>query len=158
MKVYLATFGYCIVSALLPFVNAEAYLVGLSALVDPPNIWLLAFVAAAGQMVGKTVYYFAGRGSLELPKAMRRKQRPGRWAERLKSWRRRAEERPVFAAALVLLSAFVGLPPFAAVSVLAGVVRLQVWVFVPLGLVGRFGRFAVCLAAPGVWRYLSPGS
>lgn len=157
MKVYLATFGYCIVSALLPFVNAEAYLIGLSALVRPPNIWLLALVAAAGQMVGKTVYYYAGRGSLQLPRVMRRKQRPGRWAERLQRLREKAEAKPVYAAGLVLLSAFAGLPPFAAVSVLAGVVRLPVWLFVPLGLVGRYARFAVCLAAPGVWHYLDLG-
>lgn len=157
MKTYLATFGYCIVSALLPFVNAEAYLLGVAALTRPPNVWLLAFVAAAGQMVGKTLYYYAGRGSLQLPRLMRRKQRPGRWATRIAGWRDRAEGSPLFGAGLVLLSAFVGLPPFAAVSVLAGVVRLPVWIFVPLGLVGRYGRFLVCLLLPGAWRYLDLG-
>lgn len=155
MIVYLGTFGYCIVSALLPFVNAEAYLIGLAAVVDPPNIWLLALFAAAGQMVGKVVYYYAGRGSLQLPRVMRRKQRPGRWTAKLQALRQKAEARPVYAAGLVLLSGFAGLPPFAAVSVLAGVVRLPIWLFMPLGLVGRYGRFAVCLAVPGLWQYLS---
>lgn len=150
----LVTFGYCIISALVPLVNAEAYLLGVAALTHAPNVWTLAGCAAGGQMVGKVVYYLAGRGAVRLPRMMRRKQRPGRWAARLERWRERAEERPVYAAGLVLLSAFVGLPPFAAISVLAGVVRLPAWLFVPLGLAGRYGRFAALLAIPGLWRYV----
>lgn len=158
MKTYLATFAYCIVSALLPFVNAEAYLVGVAALTRPPSVWLLALVAAAGQMVGKLLFYYAGRGALRLPRLLQRKQKQGRWAARLRGWRQRAEAKPLFGAGLVLVSALAGLPPFAAVSVLAGVVRLPVWVFAPLGLAGRYGRFLVLLLAPSAWRYLPPGS
>lgn len=157
MKTYLATFGYCIVSALLPFVNAEGYLVAISAVTRPPNLWLLAFVAAAGQMVGKTIYYYAGRGSVQLPRLMRRKQKQGRWSVRFARWRQRAENQPLFAAVLVLISAFAGLPPFAAISVFAGLVRLPVWAFVPIGVVGRYGRFLVCLLVPNLWHYLSVG-
>lgn len=154
MSTYLATFGYCIVSALVPVVNAEAYLIALASLTDPPNVWALAGVAAGGQMLGKILFYYAGRAGLRLPGLLRTKQRPGRWARRLERWRERAEERPLYAAGLVLLSAFVGVPPFAAVAVLAGVVRLPAWAFFPLGLVGRYGRFAACLVAPAVWRFV----
>lgn len=154
MTVYLATAGYCVLSALVPVVNAETYLVAVAALTDPPDIWLLAGCAAGGQMVGKCIYYLAGRGALRLPGLLRRKTRPGRWARRLEDWREKAEQRPVYAAGLVLVSAFVGLPPFAAIAVLSGVVRLSPWLFVPLGFAGRYGRFAALLAAPGVWRFI----
>lgn len=152
---YLATFGYCMVSALLPFVNAEAYLVAVAAVTHPPNVWLLAAVAAVGQMLGKLVYYGAGRGGRRLPQLLQREQAPGRWATRLRHWQDRAARHPVYAVALMLVSAFIGLPPFAAVSVLVGVIRLPVWAFVLTGTVGRYARFAACLAAPSIWRLLA---
>lgn len=157
MTVYLATVGYCVLSALVPIVNAEAYLVALAALADPPDVWILAGCAASGQMVGKCIYYLVGRGALRLPRLLRRKEQPGRWARRLEAWREKAERRPVYAAGLVLFSAFVGLPPFAAMAVLCGVIRLSPWLFVPLGLAGRYGRFAALLAVPGLWRYIVHG-
>lgn len=157
MTTLLATFGYCVVSALLPFVNAEVYLLGIAALTRPPNIWLLAGTAAVGQMIGKIPYYYAGRGALSLPRVLRREPKPGRWSARFERWRTKAEDRPLFAAGLLLLSAFVGLPPFAAVVVLAGVVRVPLWLFLATGIAGRYARFACLLALPGVWRYLSHG-
>lgn len=151
MITLLATLGFCVGSALLPFLNAEVYVLAVGALAGPPDPWLLAGSAAVGQMIGKTVIYCAGRGGLRLPRVLRRDHRPGRWSARLERWRTRAEDRPITAAALVLVSAFTGLPPFASVSLLAGVVRHPIWLFEALGLLGRYGRFASLLCIPAVW-------
>lgn len=155
MITLLATFGYCVVSALLPFVNAEAYLLGVATLTRPQDVWLLAGCAALGQLTGKLAFYYAGRGGLQLPRLMRWKLRPGRWTAQLGRWRAAAENRPVVTAALVLVSAFAGLPPFAAVSVFAGVTCQRVWLFGVLGLVGRYGRFACLLCVRNLWRQLA---
>ena len=80
------TFVYSTVSALVPVVNAELYLVGL--MTQQPQLawWLVGLAAAAGQMVGKLVYYYAGRGTLQLPARLRRRserQSVGRWSQRV---------------------------------------------------------------------------
>jgi hypothetical protein len=49
-------FAVCLVSALVPVVNAEAYLAGLGVLDQPAGIWLIAVVAAAGQTAGKVAF------------------------------------------------------------------------------------------------------
>ena len=46
---------------------------------------------------------------------------------------------------LVFLSAFTGFPPFAVLSVLAGQLRMSLTLFLALGLVGRWLRFAAVL-------------
>ncbi len=48
---------------------------------------------------------------------------------------------------MLLCSAFAGLPPFMVMSVVAGVLRVRMWLFVSTGLVGRFLRFWIVLEA-----------
>jgi membrane protein YqaA with SNARE-associated domain len=43
-----------------------------------------------------------------------------------------------------------GLPPFMATSVLAGMVRMSLGAFLGAGLVGRFIRFSVLAASPAI--------
>jgi membrane protein YqaA with SNARE-associated domain len=50
---------------------------------------------------------------------------------------------PLPGTSVVLLSATVGLPPLAAVSVLAGTARLRLPLFVAACLTGRLARFAL---------------
>lgn len=144
------TYVTCVVSAFVPIVNAEAYLLGLTLTSEGPSVWLLALAAALGQMTGKLVFYYIGRGALTLPRLARKGRDAGRWQRRLDAWRDKAARRPVWALGMVGLSAFVGLPPFAVVSVLAGTLPLHVVRFALVGLVGRYGRFALLLALPGV--------
>ena len=82
----------------------------------------MAVVAAAGQMIGKIVYYYLGKSSLEWRWVKRRTDTP-RFQAGLERWRVRLEDRPWVAAAFVFLSASVGIPPFAIVAVLAGTLR-----------------------------------
>ena len=49
------------------------------------------------------------------------------------------------------LSSVLGLPPFMATSVLAGMVRMSLSAFVGAGLVGRFIRFSAVAASPALF-------
>ena len=152
MESVLATFGVCLLSALVPVVNAEVALVAI-ALVSPVPPLVLALVAGLGQMVGKMLFYLLGRGALD-PERWRRWRREGTasgrwaaWTARTRAWAQRHAWGP---AVLTGVSAFSGLPPFAVVSVLAGTLRMRWWVFASVGYAGRSARFLLVLLAPGL--------
>ncbi|MQA17028.1 MAG: hypothetical protein GEV09_23720 [Pseudonocardiaceae bacterium] len=151
------TFGYSAVSALIPVFNIELYLVGLVSQRPQLAWWLLGLAAAAGQLTGKTLFYFAGRGSLRLPDWLHRRsgrRGAGRWSAWLGRMHDRfhhtAEHRPVWTVAVLLTSASVGLPPFAATALVAGWAQVRLTVFLATGLVGRFARFSAVAVAPGL--------
>jgi membrane protein YqaA with SNARE-associated domain len=131
-------------SALVPIINIEAYLGIRAALADVSHVWLLGLVAATGQMVGKLIWYYVGASSLSWGFIRRRIEQPKQQA-RLQLWRRRTAERPVAAGGLVFVSALVGVPPFAVLSVVAGQLRMNLALFVALGLSGRWLRFVAVL-------------
>jgi len=134
------------VSALVPVVNIEAYLGLRAALADVNNLWLLGFLAAAGQMMGKVIWFYIGASSLQWGWIKRRVEKPKAQA-RLATWQKRTEERPLLAGTLVFASAASGLPPFAIVAVLAGQLRMNLAIFFVLGLAGRWLRFAAVLGS-----------
>lgn len=147
------TLGVCLLSALVPVVNAEFYLVGL--VTQQPQLawWLVGLTAAVGQMAGKLVFYYAGRGSLRLPARLQRKSDParrGRWSDRLDRFQETCRVRPVWTAGVLVTAAGVGLPPFAATSFVAGAAHIPVGTFVVTGLVGRFVRFSAIAVSPGL--------
>jgi membrane protein YqaA with SNARE-associated domain len=149
MLLILTTFAYMAVSALIPVFNAEAYLAGVAATVvadaDPVKLWLLGLLAAGGQMVGKVLWYCAGRYALEWRWLKRRTSSP-RWQANVAKWQRRIGDRWWLAALFLLASAVVGFPPFAVMSVLAGQLKVPLPVFVVTGLVGRTVRFSALLS------------
>lgn len=136
-------------SALVPVINIEAYLSIRAALASVEAIWLLAFVAAVGQMAGKLIWYYLGASALSWGWVRRKVELPKN-AARLETWRARTHERPVVAGGLVLVSAFSGLPPFAILSVVAGQLRMSLPLFVTLGLAGRWLRFAAVLGGADI--------
>ena len=145
----LLTLGTAFASALVPIINIEAFLVALMAARGPEGAWWFALVATVGQMLGKVLFFYAGRGVLKLPAFSERKTRPGRRWD-LARVQARLEEHPRTAGWFVFLSAAVGLPPFAIVSVLAGVVRMRLATFLLWGSVGRFMRFFLAALLPGL--------
>lgn len=149
-----ATFGYCVVSALVPVVNAEAYVGGVAALMTGAGTWAVAAAAAGGQMVGKVVYYMLGRSSLNW-RWIKKKTESERWKASFEKWQRRTGGNPWLAGGILLVSAFAGFPPFAIMSVIAGQVRVALPVFVAVGFVGRFARFASILGLVG---WLAPAA
>ncbi len=147
------TLAYCVLSALVPVFNTELYLVGLAA-GQPQLHWgLLGLTAAVGQMIGKVVFYYAGRGALMLPARLHRepgRQRAGRWARQLQRFQEFSDQRRMWTVGMLLASALTGLPPFAATSVLAGLARVRLVTFLMTGLIGRFIRFAAIAAFPSL--------
>ena len=131
-------------SALVPLVNIEAYLGVRASVSAVDSMWLLGFIAALGQMIGKVVWYYLGASSLSWRWVRRRVETP-RAELRLQVWRSRIQRRPIVSAALVFVSAFTGLPPFAIVAVVAGQLRMSLTGFFTLGLLGRWLRFSAVL-------------
>ena len=70
----------------MPLVNIEAYLGVRAAVAGVDDIWLLALVAAAGQMVGKMVWYYLGASALHWGWVRRKIEQPKN-AARLETWR-----------------------------------------------------------------------
>jgi membrane protein YqaA with SNARE-associated domain len=144
----LTTFLYCIASALVPVINAEAYVAGVGAVFHGAGLVLVASTAAAGQMVGKIAYFLLGRSSLNWPFIKKKLESP-RWKESFEKWQRRLGGNRILASLVLLASALFGFPPFAILSVLAGQMRVPLPLFVVTGLIGRFGRFAAILGIAG---------
>lgn len=144
MRELLTLLGIGFASALVPIINIEAYLAVLAAVSDVDEIWVLALAAAVGQMLGKLVWYRIGVSSLGWGWVRRKVETPKAQA-RLELWRARTHDRPVAAGSLVLVSAIVGLPPFAVLAVVAGQLRMNLVLFLTLGLAGRWLRFVAVL-------------
>jgi membrane protein YqaA with SNARE-associated domain len=142
LGLYCGTLVTCFVAGLVPLVNAEVFLVGVSmwAVTSTSQLPLVALCAAVGQMTAKVLLYYAGMGMIELPR--------GRFRERLERARSKIErwrKRPYLVYAI---SATVGLPPFYLVSLAAGALRIGFSAFCAIGLAGRFLRFAIVVALP----------
>jgi membrane protein YqaA with SNARE-associated domain len=134
-----ATFLFCVLSALIPFLNAEIYLLAAAALAPPEWRVVLVFAAAAGQTAGNVGMYGVGRGAFGLPGI-----RLGAMLGKAKTWcRQRTPPK-----ALIAFSAATGLPPFYIVSIACGLMRTPILSFVALGLSGRFVRFGAVALLP----------
>lgn len=143
-------------SALVPVVSIEAYLVGLGALSQGWTVVLAVLAATAGHVLGKVLFYALGRGWL----LGRLRARVSRRAHvPAAAGPDRPEPRQGPAAGLLaridglgghpwplagagLLSAVVGIPPFAVVAVLLGRLRLPLGAFLAVTVVGRLVRFS----------------
>ena len=141
MKIVLATFVFSLVGGIVPLLNVEAYLLSVSAVAPGASLWAVALAAALGQMAAKTALYLAGRGLLRLPLGAKATARVAAAAARL-------QDAACGTAAVVWASAVAGIPPFDAVSVAAGALRVRFPFFFGAGLVGRFVRFAAVCAIP----------
>jgi membrane protein YqaA with SNARE-associated domain len=149
----LTTLGVAFVSALVPIVNIEAYLLAL-AVAQHPDPYLAATAAAVGQMTGKMLFWLVGAGLLQVRRVQRKGTATGRWSERMQRLSAWSEAHWWGPSLITVASGFSGFPPFAVWSLLAGTIRMRWWLFLVTGLVGRFARFLVILLVPGLW----PGS
>ncbi len=151
---------------MLPIMSVELFVVGLVTS-DPSLPWIgIGAAVALGQVAGKLLYYLAARGTIELPSILStkpyRSQRAGpvsparerrrRCGERLQRTLTRMRERchrhPHWMTATYGASSVLGLPPYMATTVLAGLVHMRMSLFLLVGLAGRFVRFSALAAAP----------
>ena len=137
---YAASFVVGFVSGLVPFVNSELYLLLVSPMVSRPALVPVALLCALGQMGAKLILFYAGRGVFNIP--------IGRHQKRIDAVKKKFQEWEGKVDLLILMSAFVGLPPFYAVSVVAGGMKLGAVKFFIAGFIGRAGRFAVIVYFP----------
>jgi membrane protein YqaA with SNARE-associated domain len=135
-----------VVSALLPLVNAEAYVLISVARTNLAMSMAVALALALGQTVGKLLLFEAARrgtGRLHARFARHGEGRVERWRSRVCGlMTRRRTGLPT-----VLASAAVGLPPLALVSLVAGSSAQKRREFAAVCLLGRTARFAA-LALP----------
>ena len=153
MTVLLACFGVALASAFLPFIPIEAYL-GAAVSESTQVWWALALAATFGQMLGKIAIFLLGRQSMQWSWLQKRmaKYNVEKYVVRLTE---AAERRPLAMDGIVLVSASVGLPPFAVISLVAGQLNMSLPRFLVIGSVGRFVRFgAVALGVEQVLNLL----
>jgi membrane protein YqaA with SNARE-associated domain len=146
VKLVLTTLVVAFGSALLPFVNIEAYLAAVGAAIRDVGVWEVAAAAAIGQTAGKVVLYYAADWAMNLPWISRKMATP-KWAKSYERWQTWINEHPGGTVALLFASASAGLPPLYVLAVLAGQLRVNIWLFVSTCLVGRYLRFLVLLGA-----------
>jgi membrane protein YqaA with SNARE-associated domain len=144
--VYTGTLLMSFVSGLVPLVNSEILLLGLSATLTTPLLGPLALCATLGQMAAKTVCYFSGQGLVRLA--------PARSAGTLQQLETRLAHWEAQTDLLIFFSATFGVPPFYLLPFVAGSLRIQFWRFFLIGCVGRCLRFWFLLAAPQLVKQL----
>jgi membrane protein YqaA with SNARE-associated domain len=149
VKLFLLTFGFGTVSAVIPIFNMEAYISVVYASTDKYPALALAFVGSLGQNLGKLVWYFASRGALDIPWLQRQLGTPKRQAQ-FERWREVIQGRPVMSGLLTFVSAAIGFPPFFAMAMVAGALRMNVVVFFIAGLLGRTFFFWAWLLGVGL--------
>ena len=156
------SFGYGVLSALVPVANAESYVV-VSQLA-PVGQWLpIVAGVALGQTVGKVLLFLGVRRGRQFPFVRRERARlrsqpvgPARQQfRRAVATLLRLVGEKRWGLPVVLLAAVVGIPPLYAVALLAGATRMRVGWFAAAVLVGRVTRFV--LVARGVALFHHPG-
>jgi membrane protein YqaA with SNARE-associated domain len=141
MGLYLGCFLLSIVSALVPWVNGEVVLLSLATLArSPADLATLVLLTSAGQMTGKCMLYWAGRGVVPL-----RSNYAGRMVS---TWKERFEQSPSKHLALVFISSTLGIPPFYVTTILAGAFRVRFGPFFVVGTCGRLLRFGLLVSVP----------
>lgn len=136
MKAILATLVYAALGSILPILNIEVYLVGIATQISPAQAIPVAIAAGVGQAVGKLVWYYSVVRSMDSAWIRRRLENPRR-QEQLRLWEERIGGRPWLAAAVLFVSGLVGFPPLMITGVVAGVVRMNVVVFLISIALGR---------------------
>lgn len=139
-------------SAIVPVMNAEAFVLATTA--AQPHLWWLSVLAVSlGQVLGKVLMFQAARRGRSLGWFSRKKRSGGASTSAPSGWRIRLRtaseqllrhlDRPVIGPLVVLLSAAVGIPPLAAVAVLAGMRSMPTMTFALTATAGRLLRFAL---------------
>jgi membrane protein YqaA with SNARE-associated domain len=144
----LSSIGLGVVSAVVPVVNAEAYIVA-SQMTALAGAIPIAVSVGIGQMVGKLLLFLGVRRGREFAIFQRR-----RHGDRPRSVRPAVVRMRVMLTRLldlvgqkrwglpiVLLAAVVGIPPLYAVALLAGATKMPVFGFALTVLTGRVARF-----------------
>jgi membrane protein YqaA with SNARE-associated domain len=135
-------FVAAIVSALLPWVNAELMLLAVAApLTSLSDLSGVVLAVTAGQVIGKSgLYWVARRTSCTTLN--------GRFGEAIDRWRVVCESRHRSTQTIMTLSAIFGLPPFYLTTLAAAAMRVGFARFLIAAIIGRLLHFAAVALAP----------
>lgn len=147
MILLLTTFGVSVASALLPLINIELYLAGISA-VGSGEAVALGIVAGAGQSVGKIFWYEVAKRSIGSKRVQKRLSAP-KVAKAYDRWVAAMQGRPWYGGAVLFAAALAGIPPLLVMAAVAGALKMPYWVFLPTIFVGRALRFWLVLTGVG---------
>ena len=139
-------FVAAVVSALLPWVNAELMLLAVAApLTSVGDLLPIVLAVTAGQVSGKSaLYWIARRTFASAPH--------GRFARAVDRWRNACQSRQRSTEAMMTLSAIFGLPPFYVTTVAAGALRVSFVRFLVVAIFGRLVHFGLVALAPALVR------
>jgi membrane protein YqaA with SNARE-associated domain len=158
----LTSVGFGVVSAVIPIVNAEAYVIA-SQVSEAAGAVPVAVGVGIGQTVGKLLLFFGVRRGKEFPFMRAKKKEIAQKPVGRRRTQFRAAVRKLLALIgekrwglpIVLLAAVVGLPPLYAVALLAGATKMRALWFGMCVLVGRVTRFVlVATGMHGLHRWL----
>jgi membrane protein YqaA with SNARE-associated domain len=142
--------GFGVISAVVPLVNAEAYVIGsqVSAVAGPVPI---AVGVGIGQVFGKLLLFLGVRRGKEFGFVRHRRERArtrpaGPVRVKFRAFAAKlldlvGQER--WGLPIVLLAAIIGIPPLYAVALLAGATTMRTLSFALVVLVGRVTRFVL---------------
>ena len=147
MILLLSTFGVSVASALLPLINIELYLGGLSA-VGSGEAVSLGIVAGAGQSIGKIFWYEVAKRSIDSKRIQKRLSAP-KTRQAYDRWVGTMQGRPWYGGAVLFAAALAGIPPLLVMAAVAGALKMPYWVFLPTIFVGRALRFYLVLVGVG---------
>jgi len=141
-----AAFGFGVGSAILPiFLNAEAYVIASAAFMDSTTLVVAIVSLVVGTVVGKAIVFEAARqGKRKLDERGAPKPPRNRFTgavRRASDWMLALLDRKWLGGITVLVSSLLGVPPLAVVSILAGLSRQPLWLFLTLVGVGRLVQF-----------------
>jgi membrane protein YqaA with SNARE-associated domain len=143
MILLLTTFGVSVASAVVPLINIELYLAGLSA-VGSGKAVSIAIVAGAGQTIGKVFWYEVAKRSVETAWVQKKLSAPKVKAS-YERWVEAMHGRPWYGGAVLFAAALGGIPPLLVMAAVAGALKMPYWVFIPTIFVGRALRFWLVL-------------
>lgn len=140
----MGTLGMGLLSGLLPFVSIELYLAGIQAAGSGATWYASAVAAAVANTAGKAAYYGVGRGTFAIPVLRPRENgKPRRGAKWVARFKDASTRHPRLAAAILLVSAIGGIPPFGILAVVAGTAQFGMAKFLVIGVIGRTIRLCV---------------
>jgi membrane protein YqaA with SNARE-associated domain len=140
----LVTLLYGVLSATIPLFNTELFVVGAGVAAAEGMRAPIVVAITVGTMIGKVAVY-AGAERLVAAAKPRARERVDRAVAALRRW-------PALTWPIIFVSALVGLPPFYAVTVASGALRLGLPLYVAVSSVGRLLRFGALMYAPHLLR------